>query len=41
MVWLLEGGYDLEQMPEAVRLCALSLAGAPSSPSSPATSLGT
>lgn len=26
-VWLLEGGYDLTQMPEAVRLCALELAG--------------
>jgi acetoin utilization deacetylase AcuC-like enzyme len=26
-VWLLEGGYDLVQMPEAVRLCALELAG--------------
>lgn len=27
-VWLLEGGYDPEQMAEAVRLCALQLAGA-------------
>jgi acetoin utilization deacetylase AcuC-like enzyme len=26
-VWLLEGGYDLTQMPEAVRRCALELAG--------------
>jgi acetoin utilization deacetylase AcuC-like enzyme len=26
-VWLLEGGYDLIQMPEAVRRCALELAG--------------
>jgi acetoin utilization deacetylase AcuC-like enzyme len=26
-VWLLEGGYDLWQMPEAVRRCALVLAG--------------
>ena len=33
-VWLLEGGYDLTQMPEAIRLCALELAGiAPSSES--------
>jgi acetoin utilization deacetylase AcuC-like enzyme len=28
-VWLLEGGYDLVQMPEAVRLAALSLASQP------------
>jgi acetoin utilization deacetylase AcuC-like enzyme len=30
-VWLLEGGYDLTQMPEAVRRCALELAGIASS----------
>lgn len=30
-VWVLEGGYDLTQMPEAVRLCALELAGIASS----------
>ncbi|MGP8249659.1 MAG: histone deacetylase [Candidatus Dormibacteria bacterium] len=30
-VWLLEGGYDLTQMAEAVRLCALELAGLVSS----------
>ncbi|MGH7609714.1 MAG: histone deacetylase family protein, partial [Candidatus Dormibacteria bacterium] len=27
LLWLLEGGYDLEAMPEAVRRCALVLAG--------------
>jgi acetoin utilization deacetylase AcuC-like enzyme len=31
-VWLLEGGYDLIQMAEAVRLCALELAGIPVAP---------
>lgn len=30
-VWLLEGGYDLIQMPEAVRRCVLELAGIASS----------
>lgn len=30
-VWVLEGGYDLIQMPDAVRRCALELAGISSS----------